>query len=209
MIKVVGFDLDNTLYSQDQFEFEVFNKIAHHVNLDYGISSELYLNALKDVYADSITYDVFTVAIKRVQPTTPESWESYVKDTILPIYRNFYPSGLTAFKESLVYLEFLKSLKCKLVLITNGRLSTQTAKIDALKIEQYFDLILISDMYDSPKRKPNTFMFSEAIKHFNIASQDMLYIGDDIVLDGASETVGVKFIDISVLNLAKLKKEVL
>ena len=50
--------------------------------------------------------DVFSKAFMSLNISLPKSWESYVKKTILPIYRNFIPSDLKLYKDSLGYLDF-------------------------------------------------------------------------------------------------------
>ncbi len=204
MLKVIGFDLDNTLYDQAQFEYEIFRKIAKQVEIDFYISSELYFNALKKLYIEGLKDNVFNIALEKIDITIPNSWEKYIKNVVLPLYREFVPKQLKLFEESELYLSSIFS-NYKIVLITNGREKIQNIKIDLLGIRKYFDLILISDMYEIPKRKPDSFMFSEALKYFNINASDMIYIGDDPIRDAASEKVGIKFIDIEDFKINKLE----
>ena len=201
MIKVVGFDLDNTLYNQELFEFEVFEKIAKQVEVDYRISSEKYLEALKKLYIKGDKENVFGKALKSLNVSQQNNWENYIKSTLVPIYRNFLPTKLELFQNSLNYLNFFYKNGYKLALITNGREYTQNIKIDLLNIRNYFDIILISDEYAISKRKPSTFMFSQILVKFDIKSDEMIYIGDDDVIDKSSEKIGIKFINIKDLDL--------
>ena len=92
MIKVIGFDLDNTLYNQELFEFEVYEQISKQIEYDYNLSNKSYFRALKKIYLMGDKKDVFSKAFMSLNISLPKSWESYVKKTILPIYRNFIPS---------------------------------------------------------------------------------------------------------------------
>ena len=44
-------------------------------------------------------------------------------------------------------------------------------------------------------------MFEEALSFFNIHSSQMIYIGDDLNRDKASENIGIKFFNINEINL--------
>ena len=46
MIKVIGFDLDNTLYNQELFEFEIFRQISTIVAENFKIDDSQYLKTL-------------------------------------------------------------------------------------------------------------------------------------------------------------------
>jgi len=207
MIKVVGFDLDNTLYNQELFEFEVFEKIAKQVEIDYSISSNEYLRSLKKLYIKGDKKNVFDKALKSLNIFPQNNWENYVKSTLLPIYRNFTPSNLELYQNSLDYLNFFHKNGYKLALITNGREYTQNLKIDLLNIRKYFDEILISDKYAIKKRKPSTFMFSQILRKFDIKSHEMIYIGDDNINDKCSEKIGIRFINIKDLDLKPFLKK--
>ena len=209
MIKVVGCDLDNTLYDQELFELEVFEKIANQIEIDYGISKKEYLKSLRELYVKGKKKNVFDEALKSLNIFPQNNWENYVKSTLLPIYRNFIPSKLELYQNSLDYLDFFYKNNYKLALITNGRKYTQNLKIDLLNIRKYFDEILISDEYGISKRKPSTFMFLQILLKFDIKSHEMIYIGDDNINDKSSEKIGIKFINIQDLDLNFFQKNLI
>ncbi len=47
-------------------------------------------------------------------------------------------------------------------------------------------------------------MFEEALSYFSGTAKEMVYIGDDEIRDGASELVGIKFINIKNLDTKKI-----
>jgi len=196
---VVGFDLDNTLFNQEEYEFSIFREIAKKVEMLYSLEDEVYFNALKKLYYSGEKDQTFDKAFLLCQPKLPVNWEETMADTVLKLYRNYLPETLTPFSNTITLLQSLKKRNKKLVLITNGRLKTQNAKIDILGIREYFDLVLISDSYIPVRRKPDTKMFEDSLKYFNIPASSMLYIGDDFVRDKASENVGVDFVHIDEL----------
>ncbi len=197
---VVGFDLDNTLFDQTEYEFEIFKEIAKTVESLYQLKSDTYFKALQQVYYSGSKEHSFDQAMLKCTRVLPLNWEETMKVHILPLYRSHVPTQLTLFETSLPLLEILKKSNKKLLLITNGRVETQNAKIDTLGLRAYFDLILISDSYVPLARKPDTKMFEDALIYFNISSEEMIYVGDDLVRDKASENIGIKFLNIETLK---------
>lgn len=204
MIKVIGFDLDNTLYNQELFEFEIFKQISIIVSKNFGINENQYFHELIKLYYNAEKEYLFDKAIMNINYKLPSLWEEFVISDILPTYRSFIPSNLNLYNNIKDDLQELKIKKYKLVLITNGNSNVQNNKIDVLHIRNYFDLILISDDYEPKRRKPDVFMFEQALNYFEIKSKEMLFIGDDLVRDKASELVGIKFIHINDFNITAI-----
>jgi putative hydrolase of the HAD superfamily len=197
MIKVIGFDLDNTLYNQELFEFEVFDSISEVVSENFNIDKIKYTKELKDLYKCGQKEYVFDKAMMSICGHLPILWDDFVKEHILGIYRNFMPKQLHTFDNIINNLTSLQNRGYHLFLITNGNSTIQNNKIDVLNIRKYFDLILISDDYEPTRRKPDIYMFNKAIDYFNVDPSEMIYIGDDLVRDKASELVDINFIHIS------------
>ena len=201
MIRLIGFDLDNTLYNQELFEFEVFEDITSVISKNFHIDKEEYLEELKQLYNTGEKEFLFDKAMAKIYGKLPINWDIFVKEYILSIYRNFIPKNISLYDGTVNILKKLKEENYKLVLITNGNSKVQNNKIKGLDICKYFDLILISDDYEPRRRKPDTHMFEEALSFFNIHSSQMVYIGDDLERDKASENVGIKFFNINEINL--------
>jgi putative hydrolase of the HAD superfamily len=205
MIKVVGFDLDNTLYNQQSFEFEVFEEIANLVEKEFNIDKTNYLNSLKELYFKGVKSKTFDIAMQSLNKNLPSNWEEFVKNRLLPTYRGFRAKNIFLYDEAKNFLDNLKEQNYNLALITNGNSLVQNNKLDALNLKSYFDLILISDDFNPPRRKPDTYMFKKALEYFNIKPNQMVYIGDDLVRDRASQEVGIKFIDINSISFRDIK----
>ena len=76
-------------------------------------------------------------------------------------------------------LKELKERKAIIGLITDGRSKSQRNKIKALKIEHFFDHILISEEFGSEKPDDRNFQFH--IEKF--AANEYIYIGDNFKKD--------------------------
>jgi len=197
MIKVIGFDLDNTLYNQEIFEFEVFESISSMVSKKFHIDKDEYLEELKRLYYMREKNFFFDKAMINSYGKLPINWDIFVKEQVLNIYRDFIPKNISLYDGVNNTLKKLKDENYRLTLITNGNSKIQNNKIVGLNICKYFDLILISDDYEPTRRKPDIYMFNKAIDYFNVDPSEMIYIGDDLVRDKASELVDINFIHIS------------
>ena len=204
MIKAVGFDLDDTLYDHKSYEFEAFKEVSKLVANNFKVDEKSYFKALKKLHLNGQKSRTFDIAMQECIGFLPDNWEDFMQESLLPTYRNFKPKKLNLYSEAKEFLEQMLKYRYKLILITNGNYNIQNSKIDALKIREYFDLILISDDFIPPKRKPNTYMFERALKCLKIKPYEMVYIGDDLIRDKACERVGIKFIDINSTNFSDL-----
>ncbi|KAL1129756.1 hypothetical protein AAG570_012700 [Ranatra chinensis] len=92
----------------------------------------------------------------------------------------FLPPGV---KSLLIYLRN----NYLLGLITNGSSSSQWEKVEQLKLNQYFDCILVSG--DLPWEKPHQNIFLKACQILKVKPEDCLMVGDRLETDiaGAKE----------------------
>jgi putative hydrolase of the HAD superfamily len=207
MIKVIGTDLDNTLYEQIEFEKGAFMVVAEKIENDFGIDKNMLLKLLIDKFKKNDRDRIFDICLQLLKIERSD-WEFYVKTTILPLYRNYKQPILQLSKIGKEIIDFVLKSKLKFCLITNGRVESQTSKLKALNIDNLFDLILISDDYGN-KRKPDLLMFIKALEYFKIEGNEMVYIGDDVYTDSVCEKLGIKFINVKDISNISILNEVI
>jgi len=88
MLKAIGFDLDNTLYDQKQFEYFAFWVTAEEVSKYYCINKDYYFLLLKKLFNKNIHEYTFDKAIQLCIGKIPKDWEGFVKKRLLPVYRS-------------------------------------------------------------------------------------------------------------------------
>ena len=145
MIKVVGFDLDNTLYDQREYEYFAFWLVSIEVERYFGVDRNQYFENLQQLFEKGVREFTFDKAIKLCVENIPNNWENFVKHKLLMIYRTARPE-LHSFPWVKDLLKNLKKMGLSLVMITNGNADIQKCKINALGLKKYFDKIYISDM---------------------------------------------------------------
>ena len=194
-MKVVGFDLDDTLYSHWEYEKLLFEAIAKSIQYKFGFDKDKVFAEMQNLF-DAKDFDrLFDKAVIKSGYVLPEQWDDFIKNKVLPFYRNHKPEAkLKSFKWVLDLLKSMRTAGYKLVLITNGGVTIQKNKIGLLNLLSEFDKIYISDEFDPPLRKPDLKIFETVLNDFNIKPEEMIYVGDSVEKDGACEKIGIKFL---------------
>lgn len=194
-MKVVGFDLDDTLYSHWDYEKLLYNEIADRVASKFGYDNNRVFEEMHKLFEQKSFDKLFDKALLSAGYELPQEWNEFVKSEILPFYRNHKPdTKLNSFEWVFVLLKKIRDARYKLVLITNGGVSIQKNKIELLNLLSEFDKIYISDEFNPPMRKPDLKIFETVLNDFNIKPEEMIYVGDSAEKDGACEKLGIKFL---------------
>lgn len=160
--KVIVFDLDDTLIKEIDFLKSAYLEIAHY--LDGG--KELYNKMIYDYYDGA---NVFKGLVK--------SYNTSI-DLLLNMYRNHIPKKLPISTQVKTMLTRFKEKGAILGIITDGRSITQRNKLIATELNDFFDLIIISEEFGS--EKPN----KRNYQAFHTSNADnYYYIGDNIKKD--------------------------
>ena len=155
--KIFVFDLDDTLYSERDFEksgiqFVYDNLSIKHISLDTILNNR---NNWIELIIDGVNNLI-------------------TKQTVLDIYRNHFPT-IQLYKDAKVFLEKLLSQGNEMSLITDGRSITQRNKLKALGVESYFKNIIISEEINS--EKPSEYNFRMVMNNKN--ADTYIYIADN------------------------------
>ncbi len=151
------FDLDDTLYSERDFEKSGIEFIYKKLNIKH-ISIETILNNRNNWIELIINGSKNQITLQMV----------------LDIYRNHFPN-IQLYKDAKVFLEKLISQGIEISLITDGRSITQRNKLKALDIESSFKNIVISEEINS--EKPSEFNFRMVMN--NNPNDNYIYIADN------------------------------
>ncbi len=155
--KIFVFDLDDTLYSERDFEKSGIEYVYKYFEIKH-ISLDSILNNRKNWIDQIINVSNKEITIQMV----------------LDIYRYHLPS-IELYKDSKVFLDMLFSHGYEMSLITDGRSITQRNKLKALGIEFYFKNIVISEEVNS--EKPSEYNFNLVMN--NKCPEKYIYIADN------------------------------
>ena len=168
-MKVIAFDLDDTLYKEIDFLRSAYREISSYLSCKFGIEDtfdlmmQFYYNG-KNVFDEIKTRYCLTVS----------------GDTLLEIYRNHFPD-ISLNMDILKTLESLKERSYPMALISDGRTITQKNKIKALGLQKYLNesLVIISEEFGSEKPTNTNYIY---IQNY-FPNADFFYVGDNLKKD--------------------------
>lgn len=156
--KYIVFDLDDTLFYEQDFLVSAYREIAVFASENDAESVHQKMLEFYRKKQDTFAY----IASKYNIP----------KDDLLNMYRSHVPSVSLRIGVATV-LNILAENKVQMGLLTDGRTVTQNHKIDALNIRHFFDKIIISEEFGSEKPNPANYKIFEKPGH------DYVYIADN------------------------------
>lgn len=173
MVKVVIFDLDDTLIKEKDFIKSGYNIVAQKISKDYNINKVAIFNLLKNEF-EKDHKNVFNRTMDALNIL-------YTNEYILELvktYREHIPN-ITLDDEYIKLLEILKQKNIKTAIITDGYKITQINKVQALGLDNKIDKIIYTDELGREYWKPNPKAFEMIRKHFDCDYSEMIYIGDN------------------------------
>jgi len=182
-MKVILFDLDDTLYNEIDYVRSGYNMVATAAAGLYGEADEQYLyNELLSYFRAGQPAISQLVAHHQTNPSLQRGDEKLLLD----IYRTQNPS-LHLSDEAAVLLQVLHAEGISIGIVTDGRPAGQKAKLKSLGLDTNpaVSEILITDelagRVGSPEtfRKPNSLAFVIMQQRFAVPFEEMAYVGDN------------------------------
>ena len=171
MIKLVVFDLDDTLYDEMDYIISGYKFIAKYLESKYNISDAF--STFIEAFQNGNRHRVFNYILEKFEV----QYDDRIIKTLVNKYRNHYPD-IKSSRKIINILELIK-IKHKLAIISDGYLDAQKLKITALDIKNYFDKIYLTDELGQKYWKPSLYYFEKCQQNFNLQSNQIVYIGDN------------------------------
>ncbi|MCT4614485.1 MAG: HAD family hydrolase [Marinifilaceae bacterium] len=171
MIKVIVFDLDDTLYNEISFVKSGFHEVAEYLAPITGQNAKFIYNALVEHLDAKGRGRVFNDVLAEYEIDS-----KFQVAKCLQVYRSHEPNivmnsdaihCLNRFKEKPLYI------------VTDGNKIVQKAKIKALGVENYVKKAMATHSYGRNKSKPSTYCFDLICKWEKISPTELIYIGDN------------------------------
>lgn len=182
-IKVLIFDLDDTLYDEIDYVKSGFLCVAQVLQNVDNVSERLY--------------ELFKQGERPIDKLLEEEGivSEEIKTKCLKSYRTQVPN-IALSDDVRDLLDLLKKSGYRLGVITDGRVEGQKAKIKALGLDHFIEKIIITDELGGIEyRKPNPKAFEMMRDFFDVKFEEMCYIGDNISKDFvAPDMLGMKSI---------------
>lgn len=172
-VKVVVFDLDDTLYEEINFVKSCFYEVSKYFSTKYTLNYVGFYNLMIIKLEQNGRGKVFDEVLK--------DFNIYSKTNIkkaLSIYRTHKPN-ISLPLETIDILEYLQSKNMPLYIVTDGNKIVQNNKIEALNLRKYIKKDFITHRFGKKYSKPSPYCFEKIRKLEDVNPKDILYIGDN------------------------------
>lgn len=191
MLKLLAFDLDDTLYPEMKYIRSGFRAVSKYMQQKYKIDAKEFYKKLSSVKKQKPSSRVFDIVLKRYKIKNRSLIEELVKTyRAAPLHIKLF-SGV---KETLTKLK----KNYVLALLTDGRSSVQNNKLKYLQLTKYFDTIVYTLDLGNKYKKPSVLPFKKMLEAHNIKARETLYIGNNPDKDffGAKK-IGIKTVRVN------------
>jgi len=188
LIKVIFFDLDETLYDYGSIRKLANQKVAKLVEKLGLIGSNTFIQTLRQITKEF--YDKYhglpelfdrKTRFREVFKVLNLDVEDKVVVRLADEYWNFVFQRIKPYPDVVPILEVLKKEGYRLGIISDGLIDVQLNRIRALKLEKYFDIFTFSE--EVGKNKPALEIFQLALKKANCEASEAIMVGDNVKTD--------------------------
>ena len=173
MVKVVVFDLDDTLISEKEYIKSGYRHIAEVIGQRFNINKDQVYIDLFQLFRES-PHNVFNRLYEKYHI-------EYSKEMIIDLvneYRGHFPD-VQYYDDVMQCLNELKVLGIKIGIITDGYAQAQRQKLKAVEADMYFDEIIVTDELGRDYWKPHPKEFDIIKERFGVCFDEMIYVGDN------------------------------
>ena len=182
--KGILLDLDNTLYNYDYPHQIALKKVSEFFYLEHNINSDtffkLYINSRQTIHSNLIGLASSHSRLLYFQNLCENLGVSPFKYA-LTANKLYWATFIDEMKLYDGVMNFFKSYKGKICIVTDLTSEIQFKKINKLKIDQYIKYIVTSE--ESGCEKPNSNIFLKALNKINLKPNEVCMIGDNFNKD--------------------------
>ncbi len=195
-IKAYIFDLDDTLYDEEQYVSSAISDVCRYISKKYEIDfNGLYEYCIHSIYEDGRGH-TFDDLCKKY------SLDEDIKQ-LVGIYRSCNPN-LVLYDDAKELIKYLKDNNKKIGIITDGNSDVQGIKAKALGLYEIAESVILTDnLHEGGKKlsKPSVKVYETCLKELNVSPNEAVYIGDNPLKD----FVGAKKLGMKTVRIIREK----
>lgn len=176
-MKSVIFDMDNTLYPEISYVKSGFMEVSDYLSNKYELDKNVIFKKMMHIFNSEGRGKIFNKLIDDLNLSEKENILNLVY-----IYR-FHTPKISLYNDVPDTLTRLKEENYKLGIITDGKALVQKNKVDALNLNEIFDVIILTDALGPDFWKPSIVPYQIALDLLNSSPKNSCYIGDDSYKD--------------------------
>ncbi len=172
MLKLLAFDLDDTLYSEQSYIRGGFREVSAYMQKEHNINAKEFYTKLIQTKNLTPSGKVFDIVLAKYKLSNQRLVEKLVEAYHSHSLRIRLYTGVRS---------IIKKLKKNyaLALVTDGKQAVQFRKLVHLKIVDYFDAVIYTPDLGSNFKKPGELAFRRLLDTHTILPQEALYIGNN------------------------------
>lgn len=179
------FDLDDTLYSLDQFVLSGFAACAGHLRREKDLDARRVLGVLRAARKSPQRGRELQVCIEHFGLAPP------MVGDLLEVMRGHQPS-LRLPRESKSVLSMLRE-QWRLGIVTNGMPDLQRRKIAALGVDALVDTVIFANDHGTRRGKPDPAPFLATLTRLGVTADRAVFVGNDELCDiGGAAALGMR-----------------
>jgi len=179
-IKSVLFNIDNTLYNASlQIENARLNAIRAMIEAGLPVDIENGYRILKKVVEEY--GEDYPNHFNKLLEKMGLKWNPHVIAAGVVAFRETNLAFLKPYPDTIKTLLKLRESGYKLGVISDGRIIKQWQKLIQLRIQHFFDTVVISEEYEC--KKLTSKLFDVCLYAMNTKAEEAIFIGDDIETD--------------------------
>lgn len=177
MIRGIVFDLDDTLYLEQDYVRSGFSFVADLCAKRTGVAKEEVFSCLWGLFLQGERGNIFDQCLERY----PSLKEQFRIDELVAAYRGHIPS----IKMFAPLREWLQNNKDRFYLgiISDGPLKSQQAKVRSLGVNELIKDIILTDTWGKEYWKPHPYSFELLAQKWGLKNDQLAYIGDNPAKD--------------------------
>lgn len=171
MIKIIVFDVDDTLFPEREFVRSGFQAVGEWILNKYAVPG--FFEVAWKFFAQGNRGKIFNLALAEIGLED----DHQIIQELIQIYREHKPQ-ISLFSDARWAIDYFKGHK-KLGAITDGYLTTQRNKVEALHIANSFDTIIYTDEYGRENWKPSPVPYLKVMELTGFQGSECVYVGDN------------------------------
>ena len=195
-IKAYIFDLDDTLYDEEQYVSSAISNVCRYIankhNIEYNLLFDFCMNSIK-VDGRGSTFNKLCNEFSITED---------IKQ-LVDIYRSCEPN-LTLYDDANELIKYLKENGKKIGIVTDGNAKAQNSKVSALGLYELADSVILTDILrdgDKAITKPDERVYKICLDELNVSTVEAVYIGDNPLKD----FVGARYIGMKTVRIIRNK----
>lgn len=174
-MNVVVFDLDDTLFPEEQFVMSGFRAVDTWLEQYQQVRG--FLPVAKQIFHEGDRKSVFNLALQHLGIP----YDDILITTLVSVYREHFPQ-IELFEDAQWAITYARQY-ARTAIITDGYLVMQRNKVNALALTGRFDMIVYSDVFGREGWKPSPLPYQEVMNSLGCVGGKCLYIGDNPTKD--------------------------